>query len=347
MPFRVIADNLELLNPIKRMLSHLPAVGYALVDDRPVTLDDVQAFIIKSDVSDPRRVNALRVSLSASDRKSKRVFLFDKPSHRDIAQAYALGATHVLSGRKQRDLVGLFDVPGDAAPIGDAACVAGIAQDAFESMFAAVSSGREIDVLRVQSAANLIASSVAEEGLTVWLDAVRRHHEGTFQHCLLVTCVAADFAIRLGMNSSDIDRLTVAAMYHDIGKAAIPIAILDKPGRLTTDERSIVEEHPITGYQALARTQGIETAIVDAVRHHHELLDGSGYPDRLQGNEIGDLVRLLTISDVFAALIEERSYKPPMNRVDAYQVLCSMSGKLEKALLREFRHVALGRRGRL
>lgn len=347
MPFRVIADNLEQLNPIKKMLSHLSAVGYALVDDRPIAVDDVQAFIIKSDVSDPRRVNALRVSLSASDRKSKRVFLFDKPSHRDIAQAYALGATHVLSGRKQRDIVELFDALGDATSIGDVACVAGIGQDAFASMFAAVSSGGEIDVLRVQSAARLISSSVAEEGLTVWLDAVRRHHEGTFQHCLLVTCVAADFAIRLGMNSPDIDRLTIAAMYHDVGKAAIPVAILDKPGRLTAEERSTVEEHPIIGYQALARTPSIELAIVDAVRHHHEFLDGSGYPDKLQGNEIADLVRLLTISDVFAALIEERSYKPPMNRVDAYQVLCGMSGKLEKALLREFRHVALGPGGRV
>jgi putative nucleotidyltransferase with HDIG domain len=347
MPFRVIADSVELLNPIKKMLSHVPAVGYALVGDRPIAATEIEAFVIKSDVSNPHCVNAIRASLSGNDRGSKRVFLFDRPSHRDIAQAYALGATHVLFGRKQCDIVELLAVPEQVASSDNVACVADVGRDAFASMFAAVASDQDIDNLRVESAGRLIASSVAEQGLAVWLDAVRHHHEGTFQHCLLVTCVAAEFAIRLGMNSSDIDRLSIAAMYHDIGKAAIPIVILDKPGRLTTEERSIVEEHPITGYEALARTQGIESAIVDAVRHHHEFLDGSGYPDRLQGNEIGDLVRLLTISDVFAALIEERSYKPPMNRVDAYQVLCSMSGKLEKALLREFRHVALGPRGRL
>lgn len=346
MPFCVIADNIEILNPIRKMLSHLPAVGYALVDDRPIAGNDVQAFIIKSNVSDPRRIDALRASLSACNRKSKRVFLFDKPSHRDIAQAYALGATHILSGRRQRDIIEMLAVPEQQAQIEDVARVAGIGQDAFAFMFAAVSSGRRIDAPKVEAAGRLIAASVAEQGLAVWLDAVRRHHEGTFQHCLLVTCVAADFAIRLGMSSSDIDRLSIAAMYHDIGKAAIPVTILDKPGRLTADERAIVEEHPVRGYEALARTPGVDCAIVDAVRHHHEFLDGSGYPDGLQGNQIADLVRLLTISDVFAALIEDRRYRSPMSRVDAYGVLCGMSGKLEKALLREFRHVALDPLGR-
>ena len=77
------------------------------------------------------------------------------------------------------------------------------------------------------------------------------------------------------------------------------------------------------------------------MRHHHEYLDGSGYPDGLTAPEISDLVRLLTISDIFAALIERRSYRPSMPRQDAYKILCDMDGKLEGSLVKAFRSVAL------
>jgi len=88
---------------------------------------------------------------------------------------------------------------------------------------------------------------------------------------------------------------------------------------------------------------GISPEILDAVRHHHEYLDGSGYPDALGAQTISDIVRVLTISDIFAALIEHRTYKPTMPREKAYQILLGMQGKLEAPLVHAFREVALGR----
>jgi HD-GYP domain-containing protein (c-di-GMP phosphodiesterase class II) len=132
-------------------------------------------------------------------------------------------------------------------------------------------------------------------------------------------------------------------MFHDIGKASIPIAVLDKPGRLDEQERALIETHPAAGYDALKGTRGISPEILDAVRHHHEFLDGSGYPDALGAESITDVVRILTISDIFAALIEDRRYKPPMSRPQAYEILCGMRGKLEGALVKAFREVALNR----
>ena len=87
--------------------------------------------------------------------------------------------------------------------------------------------------------------------------------------------------------------------------------------------------------------RGINLEILDGVRHHHEYLDGSGYQDGLSGSEISNLVRLLTISDIFAALVESRPYRAPMARQDAYQILCGMEGKLEGALIKAFAKVAL------
>ena len=80
--------------------------------------------------------------------------------------------------------------------------------------------------------------------------------------------------------------------------------------------------------------------MVDMVIHHHECLDGSGYPHGLQADEISDFVRILTIADIFGALIERRSYKPPLSAEAAYQILLNMGPKLDKDLVREFRFVS-------
>ena len=87
----------------------------------------------------------------------------------------------------------------------------------------------------------------------------------------------------------------------------------------------------------------ITPEILDAVRHHHEYLDGSGYPDALCAADIADIVRILTISDIFSALIEYGPYKPTMPREQAYEIIRSMEGKLEKALVVAFKDVALHR----
>ena len=103
----------------------------------------------------------------------------------------------------------------------------------------------------------------------------------------------------------------------------------------------MMRRHPAIGYELLKDLPGITPEILDGVRHHHEYLDGSGYPDGLKAPKISDLVRLLTISDIFAALIESRPYRPEMSRQNAYKVLCGMDGKLERSLLKAFRTVAL------
>jgi putative nucleotidyltransferase with HDIG domain len=279
----------------------------------------------------------------------KRIFLIDRKERLSVVQAYALGATHVLANsvNQAQLLAKLFDgevaaiAAGQTMPTGRQAASAGAASIA--AMFSAVMSGSSIDVRAAKDAGNRIAESIAENGLSDWLTTVRRHHEGTYQHCLLVTGVAVDFGLSLGVAKGDIERLYSAAMFHGIGKAKIPLAVLDKPGRLDDQERALIQTHPAAGYEMLKGVIGISPEILDAVRHHHEYLDGSGYPDALCSESITDLVRILTISDIFAALIEHRSYKPAMPREKAYEILRGMSGKLERPLVEAFREVALSR----
>jgi HD-GYP domain-containing protein (c-di-GMP phosphodiesterase class II) len=89
---------------------------------------------------------------------------------------------------------------------------------------------------------------------------------------------------------------TLPPLFHDTGKATIPLAILDKPERLDVEERALIETHPVAGYDFLKTHTGFSAEILDAVRHHHECLDGSGYPDGLCAEGITAIVRMLTIS---------------------------------------------------
>jgi putative nucleotidyltransferase with HDIG domain len=294
-------------------------------------------------------ISALKRVSGKLRRTAKRIFILEQKARLSVVQAYALGATDVLSHpvNKAQLLTRLADRnPSDGGPSetltrGLEAAMAGAARIA--TMFSAASSSAPIDVNGVKEAGRKIAESIAEDGLSEWLTTVRRHHEGTYQHCLMVTGIAVDFGLSLGVGKVDIERLYTAAMFHDIGKARIPLAVLDKPGRLDAGERALVETHPAAGYEILKENADISTEILDAVRHHHEYLDGSGYPDALCAANISDMVRLLTIADIFAALIEQRSYKPTMPREDAYEIIRSMQGKLEMPLVTAFRDVALTR----
>lgn len=342
----LIADRSDKLDALRRMLEKKYAVSAALLKNAPQN-QDFSHVVVAADLAVVENISALKQNFARSKSSKKRIFVMDQRARLFVLQAYALGATDVMFSPVQAgQLLGtLDDLPPPStvdAPHGaDRAASDGAA--AISSMFAAVLSGKPIDVAAATLAAGRIADSIAEDGLSNWLDTVRQHHEGTYQHCLLVTGVAVDFGLALGLAKADIKRLYSAAMFHDIGKAAIPAAILNKPGKLDPEERRLIETHPAAGYQALNGTAGISSEVLDAVRHHHEYLDGSGYPDRLGAGQISDAVRILTISDIFAALIEDRRYKPPMPREQAFEVLLGMSGKLEGHLVKAFRMVALGR----
>jgi putative nucleotidyltransferase with HDIG domain len=345
----VLADTSDRLAGVCTLLERRFSVAGERLDAQAKLPQAPLAVVVRADLGAVENIAALKRRAARLAKASKRIFLVEQPSHLCISQAYALGATLVLPGalHPAKLLAALVDrtssqgtSPTGSSPASDAL---ESASTAIASMFTAVSLGAPVDVIGTKEAGSKIADCIAEHGLAEWLRTVRRHHEGTYQHCLLVTGIAIDFGLCLGVKRADLERLSSAAMFHDIGKASIPLGILDKPGRLDAEERALIETHPLSGYDVLQGHAGISAEILDAVRHHHEYLDGSGYPDGLCGESVSDVVRMLTISDIFAALIEHRHYKPTMPREEAYSILCGMQGKLEKALVTSFRQVALTR----
>ncbi|MGY8705339.1 HD domain-containing phosphohydrolase [Bradyrhizobium sp. 18BD] len=348
-PFvHVLADSSDKLSRVCSMLEERFTVAGERLDADAKLSQVPSAIVIRVELRDVDNIAAIKKRASRLVKARKRIFLLEHTSHVCVSQAYALGATLVLPGvvNRSRLLAALSDTAEPVSTSGGQAQpdnAVETAATAIASVFTSVTLGQPVDVDGAREAGRQIADRITQHGLSEWLTTVRRHHEGTYQHCLLVTGVAIDFGLSLGVGRADLERVYSAAMFHDIGKARIPLAILDKPGRLDPDERAMIETHPAAGYDFLREHEGISPEILDAVRHHHEYLDGSGYPDALCAESIGDIVRILTISDIFAALIEHRHYKPTMPRAEAYNILCGMNGKLEKALVASFKQVALTR----
>ena len=345
----VVGDTRARISAVCSMLEQTCAVTSELLGGASIRNSNTDAVVVTADLRVLENISAVKAASGKINRVPKRVFLINQSTRLAVVQAYALGATHVLTNPVSQVQLLKKLVDDDASAIVQCEPTSGAQEAAsagaasIASMFAAVMRNSPVDIAGAKSAGSKIADSIAEDGLSNWLTTVRRHHEGTYQHCLLVTGVAVDFGLSLGMAKADVERLYSAAMFHDIGKARIPLSVLDKPGRLDDRERALIETHPAAGYEALKETAGVSPEILDAVRHHHEYLDGSGYPDALCAESIADIVRILTISDIFAALIELRTYRPAMPREKAYEILQSMKGKLERPLVEAFREVALSR----
>jgi putative nucleotidyltransferase with HDIG domain len=337
-----ITDEPGKIPAIRAMLEPRYRVAPRLLgtDETPIS-DGV--LMVDADLREAARVEQIKHVLRDLHPATEKLFVVQGHIQQMVAQARALGATAVVHSSREIVLKLAQIEVAQKAPRTDLTTSPDIADGAaaFASMFSAIRNGQSINLAEAENATTEIVDGIAQNGLGAWLNNVRRYHEGTFQHCLLVTGVAVSFALDLGFINQDIKRLGMAATLHDIGKARIPLSILDKPGRLDPFEDEIMKRHPVIGYELLKDLADISPEVLDGVRHHHEYLDGSGYPDALTAPKISDLVRLLTISDIFAALIEQRTYRPAMSREDAYKVLSGMEGKLEGSLVRAFRNVAL------
>jgi putative nucleotidyltransferase with HDIG domain len=305
------------------------------------------AFILDIDLAKGSHLQAVKEWLARKPTKARAIIAVDKSSHLQQARAFALGATDILArpleGRELLkvlwgDIGSLSGDPGNET-IRNSPAVA-TAVDTLQNVFSSACLGGPLDSGTLDTANQVIVGQLETLGLNNWIETVRTHHSATYQHCLLVTGLAVAFGQQIGASRTDRKRLSCAGMLHDIGKARIPVTILEKPGRLDDQETELMKKHPEFGFKALETVEGLHKEMLDIVIHHHEYLDGTGYPHGLRAHEISDLVRMVTIADIFGALIERRSYRRPLPAPEAYKILVDMGPKLDQALVRAFRSVA-------
>lgn len=171
-------------------------------------------------------------------------------------------------------------------------------------------------------------------------NAVAKKDSGTDAHNYRVTLYAIALAETLKVSAEDISHLVAGAFLHDVGKIGIPDHILLKGGTLTPAELRIMQTHPVLGTEIVTGNHWLQEAAV-IIRHHHERLDGKGYPDGLRGDKIPLISRIFAVVDVFDALTSERSYKSPMEFDEAMQIIVRESGShFDPCIVTSFKAIA-------
>jgi putative two-component system response regulator len=177
---------------------------------------------------------------------------------------------------------------------------------------------------RVRSLLKLKAHTDELERAESVLFALARSIEGkdpyTQDHCARLSDYASRLGERLQLPADQMTALYRAGIVHDIGKVAVPDAILLKPSRLTEEEWTIMRQHPVVGERICAPLKSFRL-VLPIIRHHHEKMDGTGYPDGLKGEEIPITARILQIVDVYDALTTARPYKRALSSVEALEIM--------------------------
>jgi putative two-component system response regulator len=179
-------------------------------------------------------------------------------------------------------------------------------------------------IARVRSLLRLKAFTDELERAEAVIFALARSIEGkdpyTQGHCERLADYSARLGEHMGLPVEEIKALRRAGIVHDIGKVAVPDSILLKPSRLSRSEQKILRLHPVVGERICASLKSFQL-VLPIIRHHHEKMDGSGYPDGLQGKQIPLTVRILQIVDVYDALSTQRPYKPALSTDAALDVM--------------------------
>jgi putative nucleotidyltransferase with HDIG domain len=343
------SDQSRELADILQSVSEVDTIATSDIPETPA--DHFAGIVVDINLKSAESVQLVRNRLRADAYHSMpRLFVLADALHHATMQAWALGATDTISrpfdarGILQRIRAAFPDSTGFDATASGKALNEGVAaaHTVMVKMFEKLPAGIPLAFSDIVEAENRILRAIKHSSLREWLTTVGCHHLQTYRHCLFVTGFAVAFAQHLGMREDDQRRLTRAALLHDVGKAFIPVAILDKPGTLSDEEMGEMRKHPRRGYEALAAQGGFPPEMLDVVLHHHELLDGTGYPNGLRSNQISDIVRLTTVVDIYAALVEKRAYRLAFTHAKAFATMEQMGEKLDRHLLQAFRPLAFG-----
>ncbi|MDE2621582.1 MAG: HD-GYP domain-containing protein [Betaproteobacteria bacterium] len=186
----------------------------------------------------------------------------------------------------------------------------GRAKKAVMSMFSDVRMGQALRADMAYPLVEEIHQSISRNtDALISLVRLKNKDDYTYLHSVAVCALMIALGKRLGLDSESLRHVGMAGLLHDVGKMLIPDPILNKPGRLTDDEFEIVKSHPRLGYQVLLKAEGLSDATLEVCLHHHERMDGGGYPDRLAGEDLSLYARMGAVCDVYDAITSERCYK--------------------------------------
>jgi putative nucleotidyltransferase with HDIG domain len=198
---------------------------------------------------------------------------------------------------------------------------------AVSTMFQEARMGQAVNTANAYSLVEEISSSVMRNpDALISLARLKNKDDYTYMHSVAVCALMIALAQKLKLDEKQTRDAGMAGLLHDIGKMMISQEILDKPGKLTDEEFLAVKEHPVEGHQLLLEVDGITEGALDVCLHHHERIDGNGYPHQLKGDEISLFARMGAVCDVYDAITSDRAYKSGWEPSESLRRMAEWSG---------------------
>lgn len=205
------------------------------------------------------------------------------------------------------------------------------------SMFNEARMGKAVDARGCEALLDQIAHSVtANPGALISVARLKSHDNYTYMHSVAVCGLMLALGRQMGLKENLLRRAGMAGMLHDLGKALVPLDVLNKPGKLTEAEFAIMKGHPELGHSLLRQGDGAGPVVLDVCLHHHEKFDGSGYPHGLAGDKISLMAKMGTVCDVYDAITSVRPYNKGWDPGEALRRMAQWKGHFDPAVFQAF-----------
>lgn len=210
-------------------------------------------------------------------------------------------------------------------------------REAVVSMFQEARMGKAVDADAAAPLVEEISNSVLRNpGALISLARLKTADDYTYLHSVAVCALMIALARQLGLDEQQVREAGMGGLLHDMGKALMPPAILNKPGKLTDEEFAVIRTHPDEGHRMLLAGRGISDTIRDICLHHHEKFDGSGYPEGLKGGEISLMARMGAVCDVYDAITSNRPYKAGWDPAESIRRMAEWQGHFDPSVFQAF-----------
>jgi HD-GYP domain-containing protein (c-di-GMP phosphodiesterase class II) len=208
---------------------------------------------------------------------------------------------------------------------------------AVQAMFAEARLGRALDAEHCLPLVDDIARSVYRNpSALVSVARLKSVDDYTYMHSVAVCALMVALSRTLGFSETQSRELGLAGLLHDMGKAVMPTEILNKPGKLTDEEFAVMRTHPQRGHELLAEGRGANAVALDVCLHHHERIDGAGYPQRVQGDAFTIAARMGAVCDVYDAITSNRPYKAGWDPADSLAKMATWQGHFDSTVFAAF-----------